>query len=160
MCLFWFLYVVIHLFHVFLKSKTRLCGCKSTMEFCYRLLKESPLVPAAMGLCNVQREAVSSPDHTDTELTFSQHSHSTSNSYRHIYQKYKKSLDHIGCGSSSQLESSDEHFLWISMMRNIGNLNVYYWQHNQRSIITFSPHLQHSFQTSCKAKSLESTTQP
>lgn len=94
---FMYLYIFRTLFHVFLKSKTRLCGYKSTLELCPGLLKDSTLVPAAMGLCNVQREAVSSPDHTDNELMFSQHSRSTSNSYSHIYQKDKNRLDHGGC---------------------------------------------------------------
>lgn len=67
--------------------QTLLCGYKSPLEFSNMLLKDSSLVPAAMCLCNVQREAVSrSLDHTDTEMVFSQRSCYRSNTYRHIYQ--------------------------------------------------------------------------
>lgn len=73
--------------YVFIKLKMKLCGYKSSLEFSNMLLKDSTLVPAAMCLCNVQREAVTrSLDHTDTETVFSQQSFCRSNTYRHIKQ--------------------------------------------------------------------------
>lgn len=73
--------------YVFIKLKMKLCGYKSSLEFSNMLLKDSTLVPAAMCLCNVQREAVTgSLDHADTETVFSQQSFCRSNTYRHINQ--------------------------------------------------------------------------
>lgn len=68
------------LFHMFIKLKTGFVGIKAHLSF-----KDSTLVPAAMGLCNVQRDSDSrSSKYTDTELMFSQHFSSTSYSYRYI----------------------------------------------------------------------------